>query len=222
MTKVRRSKPPCPFTIHGLQHSVWFRSESALIIDSPVFSISVLALILMPSFKWVAHHSTPLRFDYLLASLATRSTGSQKKGAWTAHPSALAPFSRARSGFHCHVGCLLPHSRSITTTSIPTRQIGLVSTKDSIKFADLAVPEPGPTEVLIQNVAVASNPKDWKVPLWMDNYKGVEGNDVAGYIAKVGAEVTEYKGGERVAAFTKMRQLDERVSMRTSSKLARC
>ena len=97
------------------------------------------------------------------------------------------------------------------TTAIPSKQIGLVSTKDSITFQELAVPEPGPGEVLIQNVAVASNPKDWKVPLWMDNYKGVEGNDVAGYVAKVGLGVTEYKGGERVAAFTKMRQLDERV-----------
>ena len=95
----------------------------------------------------------------------------------------------------------------------PAKQIGLVSTKDSITFQELAVPEPGPGEVLIQNVAVASNPKDWKVLLFIDKYKGVEGNDIAGYIAKVGPGVTEYKGGERVAAFTKMAQLDERVSL---------
>lgn len=97
------------------------------------------------------------------------------------------------------------------SSSLPAKQLGLISTKDSITFAELAVPEPGPNEVLIQNVAVASNPKDWKVPFWMENYRGVEGNDVAGYVAKVGPGVTEYRGGERVAAFTKMRQQDERV-----------
>lgn len=102
--------------------------------------------------------------------------------------------------------------------SIPSKQIGLISTKDGVNFAEFAVPEPGPNEVLIQNVAVASNPKDWKVPLWMQDYRGVEGNDVAGHIAKVGPGVTEYKGGERVAAFTKMRQQDERVSLSLPSK----
>ena len=100
----------------------------------------------------------------------------------------------------------------VMTATIPAKQIGLISTKAGVKFAEFAVPEPGPDEVLIQNVAVASNPKDWKLPLMLEGYRGVEGNDVAGYIVKVGPGVTEYQGGERVAAFTKMVQFDERVS----------
>jgi NADPH:quinone reductase-like Zn-dependent oxidoreductase len=96
-------------------------------------------------------------------------------------------------------------------TSLPEMQLGLLSTKTEIKFQQFPVPTPGPNEVLIKNVAVASNPKDWKVPQWMDNYVGVEGNDIAGHIVKVGEGVTEYKGGERVAAFTKMRSMDPKV-----------
>lgn len=105
-------------------------------------------------------------------------------------------------------------------SNLPDKQIGLLSTKTDIKFDTFPVPSPGPNEVLIQNVAVASNPKDWKVPQWMDDYKGIEGNDIAGYIVKVGEGVTEYKGGERVAAFTKMRSMEPRVS--TSSYTRYC
>ena len=96
-------------------------------------------------------------------------------------------------------------------STLPDKQIGLLTAGGEIKFQEFPVPSPGPNEVLIQNVAVASNPKDWKVPKWIENYSGVEGNDVAGYIVKVGEGVTEYKGGERVAAFTKMRTQDPRV-----------
>ncbi|KAI0094316.1 GroES-like protein [Irpex rosettiformis] len=93
-------------------------------------------------------------------------------------------------------------------STIPDKQTGLLSTKEEIKFQEFPVPSPGPNEVLIQNVAVASNPKDWKIPQWVDGYSGVEGNDVAGYVVKVGEGVTEFKGGERVAAFTKMMTQD--------------
>ena len=96
-------------------------------------------------------------------------------------------------------------------SAIPDKQLGLLTTKEGIKFQEFDVPSPGLNEVLIQNVAVASNPKDWKVPKWTDTYSGVEGNDIAGYIVKVGEGVTEYKGGERVAAFTKMMTQDPRV-----------
>ena len=104
-------------------------------------------------------------------------------------------------------------------STLPTTQIGLVSTKIAIELQSFPVPSPGPDEILIQNVAVASNPKDWKVPLWLpvENYRGVEGNDVAGYVVKVGENVTEYKGGERVAAFTKMWTQDLRASFINSS-----
>ncbi|KAL5481119.1 hypothetical protein ACEPAI_10060 [Sanghuangporus weigelae] len=89
--------------------------------------------------------------------------------------------------------------------SIPSEQLGVLSTKTSETLQTFPVPSPGPGEVLIKNVAVASNPKDWKAPLFTPNYSAIEGNDVAGIIVKVGEGVTEYKGGERVAAFSIMR-----------------
>ena len=63
---------------------------------------------------------------------------------------------------------------------------------------ELPVPRPGDDEVLVKNVAVASNPKDWKVPLWMPDWQGVEGNDIAGTIEAVGQDVTEFKKGDKV------------------------
>ncbi|KAI0752213.1 GroES-like protein [Irpex lacteus] len=69
-------------------------------------------------------------------------------------------------------------------STLPDKQIGLLTANGEIKFQEFPVPSPGPNEVLVQNVAVASNPKDWKVPKWIENYSGVEGNDVAGYIVK--------------------------------------
>ena len=99
----------------------------------------------------------------------------------------------------------------MTSSSLPDQQLGVLSTPTSNTIQTFPVPEPGPNEVLIRNVAVASNPKDWKVPSRVKDYSSIEGNDVAGYIVKVGEGVTEYKGGERVAAFTKMGTQDPKV-----------
>lgn len=61
----------------------------------------------------------------------------------------------------------------------------------------------GDDEVLIKNVAVASNPKDWKMAKF-GIFEGVEGNDVAGHIAGVGSSVKSLTIGDRVIAFTRM------------------
>ncbi|TNY21205.1 chaperonin 10-like protein [Rhodotorula diobovata] len=63
---------------------------------------------------------------------------------------------------------------------------------------------PGPGEVLIKNVCVSSNPKDWKCPLVFEGQERVEGNDVAGYVEAVGEGVTRFKKGDKVGAFTVM------------------
>lgn len=106
-------------------------------------------------------------------------------------------------------GQFLPSSASSAiyytmSTSIPETQLAVVSNKTSNKLQKLPVPSPEPGEVLIKNVAVASNPKDWKALFFFPGYESVEGNDVAGRIVKVGEGVKEYKGGERVAALSKM------------------
>jgi NADPH:quinone reductase-like Zn-dependent oxidoreductase len=99
----------------------------------------------------------------------------------------------------------------MSTTTLPKEQLGVLTTPTSNALQNFPVPEPGPNEVLVRNIAVASNPKDWKVPQRFGDYSSIEGNDIAGYVAKVGEGVTEYKGGERVAAFTKMATLDPKV-----------
>lgn len=63
-------------------------------------------------------------------------------------------------------------------------------------------------KVLIRNVAVASNPKDWKLSRvgWAGH---IEGNDIAGYVEAVGANVSEFKKGDRVGGFTRMMTHDK-------------
>lgn len=89
-------------------------------------------------------------------------------------------------------------------TSLPDSQLGVLSTKSSRTLKSFSVPSPDADEVLVRNVAVASNPKDWKYPLRSSSYEAIEGNDVAGYIAAVGTNVTEFRVGDKVAAFSKM------------------
>ena len=76
-----------------------------------------------------------------------------------------------------------------------------------VKLQDIAIPSPEPNQVLIRVVVAGTNPKDWKVPLWMKDQSGTNtGDDVAGYIEAVGSNVTEFKVGDRVAAFHEMRK----------------
>ena len=90
-------------------------------------------------------------------------------------------------------------------TSLPSRQIGVIRDENGEgHLKAFPVPEPGPNEVLIKNVAVASDPKDWKYPQWSNDYSYVEGNDVAGTIVGVGDAVKDLRVGQRVAAFTRM------------------
>ena len=109
---------------------------------------------------------------------------------------------------------------SSMSTPIPETQLGLWTTQKNMTCKTFPVPLPGPNEVLIQNVAVASNPKDWKAAHYFKDYSGVEGSDVAGYVVKVGEGVTEYQGGERVAALLKMATRDPRVNQLTTRVLA--
>ena len=98
--------------------------------------------------------------------------------------------------------------------TIPKSQTAVLVGPKERRLETIPVATPGPDEVLIENVAVASNPKDWKVPKWIykEDEAYVEGNDVAGTIVAVGENVSEYKVGARVAAFTIMRTKDNKVS----------
>ncbi len=76
-------------------------------------------------------------------------------------------------------------------------------TGPKVEIIDSPIPEPSEDQVLIHVVVSGYNPKDWKMAV----FRGVEGNpgdDIAGYVAKVGANVTEFKPGDRVAGFHEM------------------
>ncbi|KAL4735691.1 chaperonin 10-like protein [Aspergillus similis] len=73
----------------------------------------------------------------------------------------------------------------------------------SVQIVDSPIPTPRPDEVLIKVVVSGTNPKDWKLPEWLD-HAGNQGDDIAGVVEAVGDNVTEFKPGDRVMAFHEM------------------
>lgn len=72
-----------------------------------------------------------------------------------------------------------------------------------VEIVDSPIPQPNADQVLIKVVVSGSNPKDWKRPDRMKNPHN-SGDDIAGIVEKVGENVTEFKLGDRVAAFHEM------------------
>lgn len=75
----------------------------------------------------------------------------------------------------------------------------------SYTVGEVAVPRPGPNDVLVEVQAVGLNPVDWKVALpeyvslgLVPGYPFTPGSDGAGVIVEVGAEVSNFKKGDRV------------------------
>ncbi len=72
----------------------------------------------------------------------------------------------------------------------------------SLKFAEVATPEPGSQDVLVKVTAASVNPVDGKITR---GYQGTQrplphilGRDCAGVVAKVGSGVTTFKVGDEV------------------------
>lgn len=72
-----------------------------------------------------------------------------------------------------------------------------------MSIVDSPIPKPNDDQVVIKVVVSGSNPKDWKIPAWLDK-KMNTGDDIAGIVHEVGANVTEFKPGDRVFAFHEM------------------
>ncbi|KAH9214568.1 chaperonin 10-like protein [Leptodontidium sp. 2 PMI_412] len=87
-----------------------------------------------------------------------------------------------------------------------------------VVMRDSPIPEPDDDQVLIKVIFSGMNPKDWKAPELAQMYTegpmyemvkpikdGLnQGDDIAGIVEKVGANVVEFKPGDRVAAFHEM------------------
>ena len=87
--------------------------------------------------------------------------------------------------------------------SIPTTHAAalLPSPKSRHQVQDRNTPSLGPDEVLIKITATAINPVDWKMrdkSVLLKTYPAVLGSDAAGEIAVVGAQVQNFKPGDRV------------------------
>ncbi|KAI2480109.1 Qor NADPH quinone reductase [Pyrenophora tritici-repentis] len=74
----------------------------------------------------------------------------------------------------------------------------------TVTIKDVPMPTPGPDQVVIKVIVSGSNPKDWKIPAYNMAPNTNSGDDIAGYIHTVGANVYEFKPGDRVASFHKM------------------
>ncbi|KAI0150123.1 GroES-like protein [Hypoxylon sp. NC0597] len=76
----------------------------------------------------------------------------------------------------------------------------IVAPGTKVNIIDSPIPKPNADQILIKVVVSGSNPKDWKVPDWRQITMN-PGDDIAGVVEEVGSNVTEFKPGDRVAAF---------------------
>jgi NADPH:quinone reductase-like Zn-dependent oxidoreductase len=90
-----------------------------------------------------------------------------------------------------------PHPSSTPTP--PSHLLILSIAGPTVQIVDSQVPEPNDDQVLVKVVIAGSNPKDYKLPEMRDLTTN-SGDDLAGIIEKVGANVFEFRPGDRVAA----------------------
>lgn len=65
----------------------------------------------------------------------------------------------------------------------------------TVDVIDSPIPKPKADELLIKVLVSGSNPKDWKVPEWLGGESN-QGDDIAGVVHEVGADVYEFKAGK--------------------------
>ncbi|KAJ6950707.1 chloroplast envelope quinone oxidoreductase [Populus alba x Populus x berolinensis] len=76
----------------------------------------------------------------------------------------------------------------------------------ALKHVEVPVPSPQKYEVLLKLEATSLNPIDWKIqkgklrPFFPRKFPYIPGTDVAGEVVEVGAEVKNFKIGDRVVA----------------------
>lgn len=82
---------------------------------------------------------------------------------------------------------------------------------DQLAQAEVALPQPAPSQLLVRVIATSVNPIDWKLHngdyRWIMPVKfpSIPGFDVAGEVVKTSAQTTQFKAGDRVFAMTETR-----------------
>lgn len=69
-----------------------------------------------------------------------------------------------------------------------------------VEIIESPIPTPDADQVLIKVIVSGSNPKDYKMGDWFGTSNNT-GDDIAGIVHSVGENITEFKPGDRVAAY---------------------
>ena len=76
--------------------------------------------------------------------------------------------------------------------------------KANLTIEKLPIPKPGPSDVVVKNSAIATNPVDWKMQQFgfiVEKYPTILGSDVSGVVDAVGSDVKHFQKGDRVTGF---------------------
>jgi NADPH:quinone reductase-like Zn-dependent oxidoreductase len=74
---------------------------------------------------------------------------------------------------------------------------------ETLKIGPAESYSPGPSEILIQNKAIAINPVDWKQQasgIFIASFPTILGCDTSGVVVEVGSSVTAFQKGDRIVA----------------------
>jgi NADPH:quinone reductase-like Zn-dependent oxidoreductase len=77
----------------------------------------------------------------------------------------------------------------------------LIKAGTPLEVRDAPLPTAGPGQIVVKNAAVAINPLDWHMldhGVFVKQWPGIFGCDVAGEVYQVGPDVEEFKKGDRV------------------------
>jgi hypothetical protein len=97
----------------------------------------------------------------------------------------------------------LPNQRSFSNSAKSLKmKEAIVSKGPTVNIQEVPIPTPNADQVLIKVIYSGTNPKDWKRAEFGPAHN--TGDDIAGYVEAVGENVTEFRKGDRVAAFHEM------------------
>ena len=92
-----------------------------------------------------------------------------------------------------------PPIRTFVKTARFEMKEAIVAKGPKVTIHNVPIPKPNADQVLIKVIYSGSNPKDWKRPHFGEPHNS--GDDIAGIVEEVGENVTEFRKGDRVAAF---------------------